>query len=215
MDILIEDSSILVLNKPAGFIVEGPAKNVKNSLTSQLEKKFKSSFFPCHRLDRDTTGILVFAKTKKALVNISKQFSDRKVRKNYLAKVQGNWNPAWSRVETRVQRTPEGPMENTNQGKLAITTFRRLAQWDGKSLIEALPKTGRTHQIRLHCLYHECPISGDTVYGTPSSEDKPMALHAWKLKFKHPETDESISIQAPLPDYWRDYWLLDCPVDIE
>jgi RluA family pseudouridine synthase len=215
MDILIEDSSILVLNKPAGFIVEGPAKNAKNSLTSQLVEKFKSSFFPCHRLDRDATGILVFAKTKKALVNISKQFSDRKVRKNYLAKVQGNWNPAWSRVETRVQRTPEGPMENTNQGKLAITTFRRLAQWDGKSLIEALPKTGRTHQIRLHCLYHECPISGDTVYGAPSSEDKPMALHAWKLKFKHPETDESISIQAPLPDYWRDYWLLDCPVDIE
>lgn len=214
MDILIEDSSILVLNKPSGFIVEGPAKNGKNSLTTQLKELYESDFFPCHRLDKDTTGILVFAKSKKTLVNISKQFSDRKVRKSYLARVEGNWDPTWNRVETLVQRTPEGPMKNGDEGKLAITTFRRLAQWDEKSLLEALPKTGRTHQIRLHCLYHRCPISGDTVYGTNFAENIPMALHAWKLQFKHPDTSAPFSVIAPLPDYWKSYWLKGAPVGL-
>jgi RluA family pseudouridine synthase len=214
MDILIDDSSILVLNKPAGFIVEGPFKDGRFSLTDQLEQEFKKYFYPCHRLDRDTSGILVFAKRKKVLVHLSKQFSDRKIRKTYLARVEGNWDTTWNRVESLIQRSPLGHMENGKQGKLAVTTFRRLAQWNQHSLLEALPKTGRTHQIRLHCLYHDCPISGDAVYGTPTSVEKPMALHAWKLQFLHPESGESISVNAPLPDYWKTHWLKDCPVEI-
>ena len=214
MDSLFDDAQLLVIYKPPGFIVEGPSKNGQDSLTTLLASQLRKPVYPCHRLDKDTTGVLVFAKNKGSLKSISEQFAKRRVRKIYLACVAGEWDPAWNRVETRIQRTSENRMFNSEEGKEAVTTFRRLTFWNNRSLLEALPKTGRTHQIRLHCLYHQCPISGDSLYGIRSEDQPPMALHAWQLRFKHPTTSEALNLQAPLPDYWQTHWLKNCPVEI-
>lgn len=214
MDILIEDSDILVLNKPAGFIVEGPSKDGRLSLTDRIRKELGLNVFCCHRLDRDTTGVVVFAKNKKVLCSVNQLFASKRVKKTYLARVEGDWNPAWNRVVTFIAKQADGSMANSESGKEAITTFRRLANWNHKSLIEALPKTGRTHQIRLHTLFHNCPISGDIRYGKQAHDSQPMALHARKLQFRHPESKQLLELTAPLPDYWGSYWLKDCPIQL-
>lgn len=214
METLFEDEYLLVINKSAGFITEGPEKNGRPSLSDQLREQSAKPLHPCHRLDKDTSGVLVFAKSKAMLARVSEQFAKRKIRKTYLVRVDGIWNSSWNRVESHIQRNPEGKLLNGDVGKKAITTFRRLAQWQKYSLLESLPKTGRTHQIRLHCLFHKCPISGDGLYGSKTEEQPPMALHAWQLRFQHPMTSESQIIKAPLPDYWRTFWLKHCPIDI-
>ena len=214
MERLFEDSQLLVINKPAGCITEGPVKNGQASLTDMLSHDLEKEVFACHRLDKDTTGVLVFAKTKLALRALSEQFSKRQVRKTYLAAVEGTWSKSWNRVHTRIRRTAKGSLENSSDGKEAITTFRLLAQWNGRSLIEALPKTGRTHQIRLHCLYQGCLISGDGLYGDRSEDMPPMALHASELRLLHPASGEPLRIGSALPDYWLKVWLKDCPVEI-
>ena len=214
MEILFEDDEILVINKEAGFVTEGPEKDGVPSLASRIQSETGNLVFPCHRLDRDTSGVLVFAKKRKSLVAISEQFAKRKVRKSYLGCVEGEWNPTWNRVETLIRRNGSGKLVNGIKGKLSATTFRRLASWNDRSLIEALPKTGRTHQIRLHCEFQGCPILGDGLYGNHSESDPPMALHAWKLSFRHPSTGEPLQFKASVPDYWHDHWLKDCPTKI-
>lgn len=214
MDILFEDSDVLVLNKPAGFIVEGPSKDGRLSLSDRIRKELGLTVYACHRLDRDTTGVLIFARNKKALSSINQQFASRRVKKTYLARVEGDWSPTWNRVKTCIAKQDDGSMINSDSGKESVTTFRRLANWNHKSLIEALPKTGRTHQIRLHTLYHNCPISGDTRYGNQTDVSEPMALHARKLQLTHPERKQPIELLAPLPDYWANYWLKDCPIEL-
>ncbi len=214
MNTLAEDSDILVVNKSAGCVVEGPSKNGVLSLVDSIRKEYGVTVYPCHRLDLNTTGAVVLAKNKKALVAINEQFASKRVRKTYLARVDGNWDPSWNLVRTLISRNADGSMQNGETGKEAITTFRRLANWDNKSLVEVLPKTGRTHQIRLHTALHNCPISGDTRYGVKTEVTYPMALHARNLKLKHPRTQEPLDIFAPLPDYWYTYWLRNCPLEV-
>lgn len=214
MDSLFEDDQLLVINKPTGFIVEGPPKDGQKSLTTLLISQLKKPIYPCHRLDKDTTGVLLFAKSKRTLTLISELFAKRKVRKTYLACVDGEWDLRWNKVETKIKRSSDQRMINSIEGKYSMTTFRRLANWNNKSLLEALPKTGRTHQIRLHCLFHNCPISGDSLYSNPSENNTPMALHAWQLRFNHPISKEALNLKAPLPDYWQNHWLKDCPFEI-
>lgn len=214
MDILFEDKELLLVNKPAGLLVENSGTNENNSLTNLLAQERKEVLFPCHRLDRDTSGVIIFAKKMHMLKQISGLFASHVIRKTYLACVDGEWNPTWNRVETHIRRMQDGRMANSREGKISRTTFRRLAYWNDSSLLEVLPKTGRTHQIRLHCLFHGCPIKGDILYGTSDPQGTPMALHARELRFQHPLTRENLTITAPLPDYWQKYWLLGCPVEI-
>ena len=215
MKILFEDALLLVISKPAGTITEGPTKDGKESAESWLSKNGQQRVYACHRLDRDTTGVVIFAKTKSALRLINEQFSKRQIKKTYLACVDGEWAKAWNRIETRIRRTTGAAWENADEGKLAITTFRGLASWNGRSLLQVLPKTGRTHQIRLHCAFKSCPISGDGLYGQRTEDLPSMALHARELLFKHPTTQENLRIEAPLPDYWQSHWLKDCPVQMD
>jgi RluA family pseudouridine synthase len=215
MEIIFEDRELIIVNKPAGVIVEGADAGTPPSLTDQIQKRVQQEVFPCHRLDRDTTGIVVFAKKKQALKHAFAQFSNRSVRKTYLAVVDGDWDPAWNRVETKIKRQADGSMANSIDGKVALTTFHRLSNWDGKSLLQILPKTGRTHQIRLHCLYHNCPVSGDSLYGKRTSDHPPMALHAWQIQFHHPKSGEPMLLKASLPVYWANYWLKDCPYELD
>ncbi|MBH53209.1 MAG: hypothetical protein CMI18_02555 [Opitutaceae bacterium] len=214
MNVLFQDKHILVVNKPARIVTEGPDHNKRDSLEKQLIARLEQVLWPCHRLDRDTTGAIIFAKSKSGKACIAKQFEKRQVRKSYLVCVHGEWQPEWNRVETHIARTTSGKMANTNRGKRSITTFRKLAFWNGKSLLEALVKTGRRHQIRLHCLHHQCPILGDRIYGKRAVNDPPMALHARQIRFRHPSTEAGLTVDASLPDYWHNHWLKDCPINI-
>jgi RluA family pseudouridine synthase len=215
MKILFEDTHLQVISKPAGTITEGPTKNGKESAESLLSKNGQHPVYACHRLDRDTTGVVIFAKTKSALRFINEQFSKRQIKKTYMACVDGKWAKAWNRIETRIRRNTGAAWENADEGKLAITTYRRLAFWNNRSLLQVLPKTGRTHQIRLHCVLKSCPISGDRLYGQRTEDLPSMALHARELLFKHPTSKEHLRIEAPLPEFWHSHWLKDCPLQID
>lgn len=214
MDKIYEDSQILVVNKPPSVITEGPTIGSVESMEYRLSQTQSSSCFACHRLDRDTTGVLLFAKGKPSLKALNEQFANRRVRKTYIACIRGEWETNWSRIETHIRRNSSGGWENAQQGKKAISTIRRLAFWNNQSLIEVLPKTGRTHQIRLHCAHQNCPILGDDLYNTQETDKVPMALHARELRFVHPTTQKPLQFQAPLPDYWHDHWLKDCPLEL-
>ncbi len=214
MEVLFEDHVLLIVNKPAGLIVEGPALMGIKSLQVTLEERFNAKLHPCHRLDKDTTGIVIFARQPSVLKAMFKQFERKQVRKTYLARVNGEWPKSMNRIETRIARNPDGGwLNSTSEGKQSLTTFRCLDRWASASLLEVLPKTGRTHQIRLHCLKAGFPISGDTLYSTPTEGSPTMALHGWKIRFKHPTTGESMEVSAPLPDYWKNHWLLGSSVD--
>lgn len=216
MEVLFEDHALLIVNKAAGKIVEGPPMDGNESMQDILEADFDARLYPCHRLDKDTTGIVIFARQPSVLKSVFKQFEKKQVRKTYLARVDGEWPKSINRVESRIIRNPDGGCLNSDsEGKPSLTTFRCLDRWDGASLLEALPKTGRTHQIRLHCLKAGCPVSGDTLYNNPTEDEPTMALHAWKIRFKHPTSGESLQIIAPIPDYWKNHWLLGSSVDFQ
>ena len=155
-----------------------------------------------HRLDRETTGIVLFAKNARWNRQWTALFEEKRVRKSYWAAVQGRWPKGLNRVDTLIDSCGDGKWTNSlSAGKPSTTTFRLLGESEGNSCVEALPKTGRTHQIRLHCLKAGHPIVGDTLYG--SSEPRPMMLHASSVRFVHPASGKSIEVEAPLPADWE------------
>jgi 23S rRNA-/tRNA-specific pseudouridylate synthase len=136
----------------------------------------------------------------------------KRIRKAYWAVVAGRWRPEWNRIETEIARSPTGRLQNVVAGgRRAVSTVRLLAATDEKSWIEVLPKTGRTHQVRLHCLAMGHPILGDRLYGERA--DVPIALHAWRIDLRHPVSGESLRIRASPPAYWPDHWLIDVPIE--
>lgn len=211
--ILFEDDDLIVVDKPVGIVVDDGAERTSEKpdlilLLSQMGRKT----FPFHRLDRDTSGIVLLGKSRKFAKEITALFEEKRIRKAYLAVVSGIWPTGLNRVAE-----PIGERES-------LTTFRRLAvslevsEPDAASTaswIEALPKTGRKHQIRVHCASSGHAILGDTLYGakdsgaandTRSETSRGHALHAYSLSFRHPGNGETISLKAP-PEAWRETWL--------
>ena len=187
MEILWEDADLLAVNKPAGLLVDSGGR--ADDVVTQTK------CFAFHRLDRETSGIVLLGRSRRYAREITEMFEKKTIRKAYLAVVRGDWRD--SRVELAIE------------GRTAVTTFRRLATGfyagDAVSLIEALPKTGRTHQIRIHCAHAGHPILGDAKYGKDERGDG-HALHAHRLDFRHPGSGETISVRSqPLP--WLSTWL--------
>ncbi len=238
LDILYEDDHIIMLNKQADLIVH-PSRGHKsgtlvngliyysNSL-SQVNGDFRPGIV--HRLDRNTTGIITIAKTDTAHWRIAHQFEHRLTKKAYVAVVQGNIELDADVIDKPMDRHPkvrEKFAVCTETGKPAVTTYQVLRRYQGYTLLKLMPKTGRTHQLRVHCSYIKHPIVADDVYGgKPVTLEqivgyKPMpvegepgygmlptdpiitrqALHAMELTFRHPATGESVTFTAPLkPD---------------
>ena len=226
LDIIHEDDDIIVINKQADLIVH-PARNYKdgtlvNALvfySEELSNGFEN-FRPgiVHRLDRNTTGVMVVAKNDNTQSKIATQFQDRVVEKTYLAIVQGTpeLNADCIRAPLGVHpRAREKYAVKTETGKEAITFYEILEAFKGYSLLKLTPKTGRTHQIRVHLNYLGHPVVADDMYGgklvypwqienrTAQPEDQIItrqALHASMLKFKHPTTNELVEFKAPLAE---------------
>jgi len=202
--IIQQDESILVLNKPAGLPVlpDGWEKDAPY-LVKMLEEQF-GRIFIIHRLDKITSGVMVFARTAEAHRSLNIQFENREADKTYHAIVEGN--PKWDEKITRFPLLANvgkkhRTVVNDQKGKPSETRFRVLKQYQASALVEAKPMTGRTHQIRVHASALGHPLIGDILYGASQTGliQRP-ALHAYSLAFTHPETNKQISFTSEYPD---------------
>jgi RluA family pseudouridine synthase len=202
---LFEDEYFVAVNKPAGLNVHPtPARPLETSLETLMREKFRKDLILFHRLDRDTTGIVLFGKRRDIAAPMTRLFAEKKVRKSYLAVVEGKWQQKCNRIEQ--------PIKVGEELKKALTTFRVLSAASDKTWIEALPKTGRKHQIRVHCMAAGHAILGDRLYHPARDQFEvkapPHALHAYRLDFRHPVSGADIVVRALPPDYWKNHWLL-------
>ncbi|GIZ51048.1 RluA family pseudouridine synthase [Noviherbaspirillum aridicola] len=221
-DILLEDSHLLVIDKPAGVAVHG-GSGVSHGVIEQLRASRPQAKFLelVHRLDRETSGILMLAKKRSALVHLHEQIREGRLDKRYLALVRGDWQNARQHVRLPLFKytTPEGERRVRVQadGMASHTIFNLVRRYRDFALVEAELKTGRTHQIRVHLAASGFPICGDDKYGDfplnkllQRAEGKRlplkrMFLHAHRLTFTHPESGAPVTLNAPLPRECRDF----------
>jgi 23S rRNA pseudouridine1911/1915/1917 synthase len=206
--VLFEDEAVLAVNKPAGLVTHPTYKHPDGTVWDAVLRRQTAlgEPRPCllHRLDRDTSGVLLFAKTYRARRAIVRQFERRTVRKVYLALVAGQLQPA-GEIDAPLARDPLDRRRTivVAEGQPARTGYRALAVRGGFALVRALPFTGRTHQIRAHLASAGAPLVGDARYLPAESEAAALAsramLHAWQLSFTHPTHEAPCIITAPLP----------------
>jgi 23S rRNA pseudouridine1911/1915/1917 synthase len=211
--IIYEDEEILVIDKPAGVAVhsgvgrEGEPTVVSSLLAQGVKLRGGNGdrVGVVHRLDADTSGVMVLTKTEEAHRCLIGQFQRREVEKEYLALVAGEVEPDRGVIEGPIGRDPHRPrwMGIVAGGKEAITEFEVLERGEGLTLLLVRPKTGRTHQIRVHLSSIGHPVVGDPLYGRGEGK---LMLHSWKMTFRHPRTGESVSFSAPPPPEFRP-WL--------
>jgi len=212
-----EDEALMVIDKPAGVAVHG-GSGVSFGVIEQLRRARPQAKLLelAHRLDRETSGLLIVAKKRSALTRLHDMFRDGNIAKRYLALVKGRWmNPTQHvRLPLHKYLTEEGErrVAVSREGKEAHSIVRLVARWQNFSLVEVELKTGRTHQIRVHLAHLGFPLAGDDKYGDfPLNKDlqkaglKRMFLHAAQLKLAHPLTGETLELEAPLPPDLRDF----------
>lgn len=208
IDVLFEDNAILVVNKPAGLVVHPGAGNLAGTLVNALLHHCSDLSGIggverpgiIHRLDKETSGCLAIAKTDAAHRELSAQFASRTVEKTYLALVEGKPRMPHGTIEAAITRHAVHRQKMTvgERGRQATTHYRVLASDSGLSLVSCMPKTGRTHQIRVHLKHLGHPVVGDPLYGRRGQHHRHF-LHAWKLAFTHPVTGGRRVFCAPLP----------------
>jgi 23S rRNA pseudouridine1911/1915/1917 synthase len=212
--ILFEDELMMAINKPAGLVVHPSAGHVDgNTVTEILMPRFQRGPWPdemrpglVHRLDRDTSGVMVLAKNPEAHVKLSKQFAQRQTKKTYAALAAGALKVDAGTIESHLARHPGKRQRfavSSTRGRWSTTKFVVKERFKTiASLVELYPLTGRTHQIRVHLASYGHPILGDHVYGDPIrdfEEIERQMLHAASLEIRHPESDKMLKFEAPLP----------------
>ncbi|QDF66838.1 23S rRNA pseudouridine(955/2504/2580) synthase RluC [Shewanella sp. SNU WT4] len=208
--ILFEDSHILVLNKPAGIAVHG-GSGVDYGVIEALRALYPEQKFLelVHRLDKDTSGVLLVAKKRSALKHMHDQLRTKKMQKDYLALVRGDWQATDKAVKAPLLKltlkSGERIVRVNPEGKVSETRFKIMQRYDGATLVQASPITGRTHQIRVHCQFTGHPIACDDKYSEQKFDDSMrvhglnrLFLHAAQLQFIHPATEEIQVVKAPL-----------------
>lgn len=202
--VLFEDGDLLAVAKPAG-LPSGPTRDPRRLHAQKLaEEGSGRSLTLLHRLDKDTSGVLLLAKTRSAAAGLLTAFRERSLDKTYLALVKGHSQPAFD-VSCYLREGSGGKMLVVFSGGVkSETSFRTLASKGGFSLVEAHPRTGRTHQIRVHLARENHPILGDALYGGDAEADGEAVprqmLHAWALEFPHPSRGALVRVEAPLPE---------------
>ena len=217
VEVLYEDNDIIVVNKPKGLVVHPANGNLDGTLVNALMKICKGTLSGIggeirpgivHRLDKDTSGVLIVAKNDKAHLALCKQIKNREVKKTYLALTRGiiKENEATINMPIGRSTTDRKKMAVVKTGKEAITHFKVLERFKENTLLEINLETGRTHQIRVHLSQIGYPIVGDMVYSNGKNKFgvQGQMLHAWKIKFMHPITGKEMEIEAPLPPYFKD-----------
>ena len=216
IDIIYEDKDIIVVNKPKGMVVHPANGNPDGTLVNAILAKCKDSLSGIggeirpgivHRLDKDTSGLLIIAKNDQAHINMSKQIQDRKVIKKYIALVKGVIGENTATIDMPVARSTKDrkKMAVEPKGKEAITHYKVLQRYDKYTLLEIKIDTGRTHQIRVHMSYIGHPVVGDMQYSNGKNEFgiEGQMLHSKYLEFDHPITGKRLKLEAPLPEYFE------------
>lgn len=209
--ILFEDDALIALNKPAGMAVHG-GSGVSRGVIEQIRQEMSQARFLelVHRLDRETSGVLLLAKKRSALTELHRAMRDSDMDKRYLVLVKGKWTNTKQSVKLPLLKSTTGDGERrvsvNPEGQSAHTIFSLVKNLGDFSLLEAQLKTGRTHQIRVHLAHLGFPIAGDDKYGDfPLNKElhkhglKRMFLHAYKITIKHPLSGEALLLEAPLP----------------
>ena len=214
--ILMEDDDILVINKPAGLAVHAGSQIQLGVIEAMRIIRPENRFVELvHRLDRDTSGCLVLAKSRTALLNLQQQMKDSETDKRYLTLTRGKWPAQENIVDLALQKNSLSSGERMVvpdiNGKKSKTLFEVKQEFSGCQLVAAKLYTGRTHQIRVHSASQSHPVAGDEKYGDREFNKrlrqfglKRMFLHAWQLSLKHPLTDEPLTFNAELPDTLKD-----------
>lgn len=223
LPIIYEDEALLVVNKPAGLAVHGGSGVSFGVIEALRQQRPQARFLElAHRLDRETSGLLLIGKKRSALMALHEMFRGGGkygvpgADKRYLVLVRGRWMDALRHAKFPLFKylldSGERHVRVSPEGKAAHTVFRLLARWDNFSLLEAELKTGRTHQIRVHCAHLGYPIAGDEKYGDfPLNRElakkglKRMFLHAWKIEFPHPDGERKLALEAPLPEHLESF----------
>jgi 23S rRNA pseudouridine1911/1915/1917 synthase len=210
LSIVYEDAHLIVVDKPAGMPVHpGPGHSghtLVNALLAHCPELPGIGGVQrpgiVHRLDKDTSGLIVAAKDERAHASLTRQLSERRMHKTYLALVEGRLEAPEALIEAPIGRDPGHRQRMAilpaGRGREALTRYRVREYLDGYSYVEASPVTGRTHQIRVHLASLGHPIVGDGVYGKPSALVGRQFLHAWRLAFRHPVTGEEMRFEATL-----------------
>ena len=217
IEIVYEDNDIIVVNKPKGMVVHPANGNPDGTLVNAIMAICKGSLSGIggeirpgivHRLDKDTSGLLIIAKNDRAHVNMSNQIKNREVKKIYIALVRGNVNEEEATINMPIGRSTKDrkKMAVRKDGKEAITHFKVLKRYSKYTLLEVKIDTGRTHQIRVHMSEIGHPIIGDMVYSNGKNEFSVSGqmLHAKSLDFKHPITGKDMHLEADLLQYFKD-----------
>ena len=213
LDIVFENDDLIVVNKPAGMVVHPAVGHSSGTLVNAIMgydpdiEGIGGEERPgvVHRLDKETSGLILLAKNERAHRWLQDQFRLRKVDKTYLALVDGKPPTPSGRVETYIGRDPKNRKQmavvSENKGREAISEYRTIEEFNDHTLLEFHPQTGRTHQIRLHCQFLNCPIVGDKVYGRkkPTLDIGRHFLHAYRLSIVLPNEKNPKDFEAPLP----------------
>lgn len=217
IDIVYQDDDIIVVNKPKGLVVHPANGNPDGTLVNAIMAICKDSLSGIggelrpgivHRLDKDTSGLLIIAKNDKAHINMSNQIKNREVKKIYIALVKGVIGEDEATIDMPIGRSTKDrkKMAVRKDGKEAITHFKVLKRYKKYTLLEVKIDTGRTHQIRVHMSEIGHPVVGDMVYSNGKNEFgvEGQMLHAKSLDFKHPVTGEQMHLESELPQYFKD-----------
>ena len=217
LDIIYEDNDIIVINKPKGMVVHPGNGNPDNTLVNAVLAHCKGSLSGIggeirpgivHRIDKDTSGLIIVAKNDKSHINLSEQIKNHEVTKIYTALVKGNISEDEATIDMPIGRDKKDrkKMSVTRDGKEAVSHIKVVKRYGNYTLIRVKIDTGRTHQIRVHMAKIGHPVVGDEVYSSGKNEFgvKGQMLHSTILKFKHPISGKEIMLEAPLPQYFAD-----------
>ena len=215
LDIVYEDEYLMVINKPSGLVVHPGAGNYNNTLVNGLMYYTKhlsdvgGSTRPgiVHRIDKDTSGLLLIAKTNQIHEILADDFKNKRIKREYIALLDGVFKNGSATIDAPIGRDKQNRerMSVVEDGKHALTHMKVLKRYDGYTLVSCVLETGRTHQIRVHMAYIGYPIHNDPIYSKKEADSFGQFLHSYKMNFIHPITKKEMEFICPLPKHFEDF----------